>query len=150
MRLRARIGTVYAQVRNALNAGANAVFATATIATAAVTTLSLGGIAIAVITRPPQITAHQLNSADWGSTLFTVLTSNAPYNLDGVAGAALQWRFVVNGNAADAFTFVNNGSGTNKYRCPGGANHVLLAGHAALLIYDPAASPAAGWLVIPF
>jgi hypothetical protein len=111
--------------------------------------LTLNSSLGATFTRPASITANQLNSSDFGSTLFTVLTSNAAYDLDGLGGAAGQVRIVVNGNttAGRNFTFVHNGSGTNKYFCPAAANHVLGPGKAALVAYDPAVS---FWLVIPF
>lgn len=120
---------------------------TSTLPTAAITTLNLAGALTATITRPASITGHVLNATNWGTTKWTVLTSNAAYNLDGTSGASQQERFVKNGNTTDAFTFLHNGSGTNKFSCPGGANYVLAAGMAVHLIYDPSVS---FWLVTPF
>lgn len=108
-----------------------------TIPTASVTTLSVGGIAIAVETRPTAFVADQTDFAGSGSTMFSTWTSDAtPRTVNSRAISSGQWQIVRNGNTTTSIIIANNAAGTNKFLCPGAANYTLAAGKAVIMFYS--------------
>ena len=112
---------------------------TATIATAAVTTLNLAGVETWTATTPAQITSNQTDYAGFGSTMVSRVSTDASRNIYSATGASGQIQWIWNvGSQNLVFIHDDGATGTAalRFSLKGSANYTLAPGACIGRFYD--------------
>lgn len=123
---------------------------TATIPTAAITTLNLAGIETWTATSPAQITANQTDYSGFGSTMISRVSTSASWNIYSATGSSGQVQWIVNIGAQN-LVFVHDdgvtGTAALRFSLKGGVNYTLTPGASVARFYD--ATTARWRLLVP-